>query len=59
MPTLPTQRNGVYGKDKQFGETGDRTQSEFVWGVLKVLGILISVAMISRIAKAFRTILAM
>ena len=45
---------GVYGKDKQFVKTGDRTQSEFVWGVLKVLGILISVAMISRIAKAFQ-----
>jgi ATP-binding cassette, subfamily B, bacterial len=31
-----------------------RTKSQFIWGVLSGLGILISVAMISRIAKAFQ-----
>lgn len=31
-----------------------RPQSEFIWGVLKYLGILIGVAMVSRIAKAFQ-----
>ena len=30
------------------------TQSQYVWGVLGMLGILISVAMVSRIAKAFQ-----
>ena len=39
---------------KVFNATGTRTQSQFVWGVLGVLGILISVAMVSRIAKAFQ-----
>lgn len=45
---------GFYDKDKKFHVTGVRTQSEFVWGVIKMLGILISVAMVSRIAKAFQ-----
>ena len=45
---------GYYDKTKVFHETGTRTQSEFVWGVLGLLGILISVAMVSRIAKAFQ-----
>ena len=45
---------GKYESKKEFVKTGDRTQSEFIWGVLGVLGILISVAMISRIAKAFQ-----
>jgi len=45
---------GVYTKDKQFQATGVRTQSQFVWGVISMLGILISVAMVSRIAKAFQ-----
>jgi len=40
--------------NKVFHKTGDRTQAEFVWGVLKYLGILIGVAMVSRIAKAFQ-----
>ncbi|MEO8766144.1 MAG: ABC transporter ATP-binding protein [Ginsengibacter sp.] len=44
---------GYYEK-ATFIKTGDRTQSEFIWGVLGFLGILISVAMISRIAKAFQ-----
>lgn len=39
---------------KVFHTTGNRTQSEFIWGVMGFLGILISVAMISRIAKAFQ-----
>jgi ATP-binding cassette, subfamily B, bacterial len=47
-------QTGYYDKAKVFHETGIRTQSEFVWGVLGVLGILISVAMVSRIAKAFQ-----
>ena len=45
---------GVFDKNKVFQKTGDRTETEFIWGVLGVLGILISVAMISRIAKAFQ-----
>ncbi len=44
---------GHYVKN-DFIKTGDRSQSQFVWGVLGYLGILISVAMISRIAKAFQ-----
>lgn len=45
---------GYYDTTKVFHATGIRTKSEFVWGVLGVLGILISVAMVSRIAKAFQ-----
>lgn len=45
---------GYYDAKKNFVSTGARPQAEFVWGVLKMLGILISVAMISRIAKAFQ-----
>ena len=33
---------------------GDRTQSKFMWGVLGYLGLMIGVAMVSRIAKAFQ-----
>lgn len=33
---------------------GNRTQSEFIWGVLGYLGMMIGVAMVSRIAKAFQ-----
>jgi ATP-binding cassette subfamily B protein len=47
-------QTGKYELKKEFKKTGDRSQSEFVWGVLGVLGILISVAMVSRIAKAFQ-----
>lgn len=45
---------GYFDAKKQFIITGTRTQSEFIWGVFGFLGILISVAMISRIAKAFQ-----
>jgi ATP-binding cassette subfamily B protein len=46
--------SGKIETQKVFEKTGDRTQNEFVWGVLGILGILISVAMVSRIAKAFQ-----
>jgi len=42
------------GHQKVWQKTGPRTQSEFIWDVVKFLGILISVAMVSRIAKAFQ-----
>jgi ATP-binding cassette subfamily B protein len=45
---------GYFDAGKKFIVTGTRTQEEFIWGVLGVLGILVSVAMISRIAKAFQ-----
>jgi ATP-binding cassette subfamily B protein len=45
---------GYFNDKKQFVVTGVRSQSEFIWGVLGFLGILISVAMVSRIAKAFQ-----
>ncbi|MBP6430716.1 MAG: ABC transporter ATP-binding protein [Ferruginibacter sp.] len=45
---------GYYTAEKKFVATGIRTQSEFVWGVLGMLAILVSVAMVSRIAKAFQ-----
>jgi ATP-binding cassette subfamily B protein len=45
---------GTYDKANNFKPTGVRSKSDFVWGVLGYLGILISVAMISRIAKAFQ-----
>src|SRR5688572_1287340 len=55
------QEFGVHGHDKgyydsqnNFIKTGERTRSEFIWGVMGYLGILVSVAMISRIAKAFQ-----
>ena len=47
-------QTGYYDSSKTFHATGTRTQSEFVWGVIGMLGILISVAMVSRIAKAFQ-----
>ncbi|HEY4151382.1 MAG TPA: ABC transporter ATP-binding protein [Chitinophagaceae bacterium] len=46
--------NGQLETQNIFHRDGPRTQSDFIWGVLKVLGILISVAMVSRIAKAFQ-----
>jgi ATP-binding cassette, subfamily B, bacterial len=50
--TLP---DGTVQTIKQFIPSGQqRTQTEFVWGVLGFLGILVSVAMVSRIAKAFQ-----
>lgn len=45
---------GYFDAQKKFIQTGIRTQSQFIWGVMGYLGILISVAMISRIAKAFQ-----
>ena len=45
---------GYFGADKKFIVTGIRSQSDFIWGVFGMLGILISVAMVSRIAKAFQ-----
>lgn len=45
---------GYFDKANHFNKTGNRTQQEFIWGVLSFLGILISVAMVSRIAKAFQ-----
>jgi ATP-binding cassette, subfamily B, bacterial len=45
---------GYFNDKKIFVAEGVRTESEFIWGVLGVLGILVSVAMISRIAKAFQ-----
>jgi ATP-binding cassette subfamily B protein len=47
-------QTGYFNEQKQFVATGTRTESEFIWGVLGFLGILISVAMVSRIAKAFQ-----
>ena len=45
---------GYFNEKKQFIITGERTETEFIWGVLGFLGILVSVAMVSRIAKAFQ-----
>jgi ATP-binding cassette, subfamily B, bacterial len=46
--------SGKLEKQKIFEASGPRTHNEFIWGVLKILGILIGVAMVSRIAKAFQ-----
>jgi ATP-binding cassette subfamily B protein len=35
-------------------KTIERTKNEFIWGVLKILGLLVGTAMVSRIAKAFQ-----
>ena len=43
-----------YFDHNKFIVTGVRSQSDFIWGVMGFLGILISVAMVSRIAKAFQ-----
>jgi len=45
---------GYYDAKNNFHATGVRSQSTFIWGVLGFLGILVSVAMVSRIAKAFQ-----
>lgn len=45
---------GTFDKSKVFHADGTRSESDFIWGVLGILGILISVAMVSRIAKAFQ-----
>ena len=45
---------GYFDTKKVFHATSIRTTSEYIWGVLYYLGLLISVAMVSRIAKAFQ-----
>jgi ATP-binding cassette subfamily B protein len=45
---------GTIDANKIFHKTGVRTQSQFVWTLFGYLGILIGVAMVSRIAKAFQ-----
>ena len=45
---------GYYDAKNNFHATGARSQHDFFSGVLLYLGILVSVAMISRIAKAFQ-----
>lgn len=45
---------GYFNEQKKFIVTATRTETQFIWGVVGFLGILISVAMISRIAKAFQ-----
>ena len=47
-------QTGYYDAKKNFIATGSRTETEFIYGVLKILGLLIGVAMVSRIAKAFQ-----
>lgn len=39
---------------KDFHSAGPRSQSDYIWGVLRLLGMLVGVAMVSRIAKAFQ-----
>jgi len=45
---------GSVDKDKVFHEEGTRNWNDFLWSLLKYLGMLIGVAMVSRIAKAFQ-----
>src|ERR1700752_4618754 len=45
---------GEYNAQKVFQSRGPRTESEFIWAAIAFLGIQISVAMVSRIAKAFQ-----
>ena len=45
---------GIFDDKKVFHVTAIRTTTEYIWGVLYYLGLLISVAMVSRIAKAFQ-----
>ncbi|MDI3318420.1 ABC transporter ATP-binding protein [Pinibacter soli] len=45
---------GSVDKDKIFHAEGTRSWNEFFWSLLKYLGMLIGVAMVSRIAKAFQ-----
>ncbi len=47
-------QEGHYNTHKVFVVDGPRDRSQFIWGVIKYLGILIGVAMVSRIAKAFQ-----
>ena len=52
--THPYETGNFDHHTKVFQKTGIRTQSQFIWGLMGYLGLLISVAMISRIAKAFQ-----
>lgn len=45
---------GDYNAKKVFTPKGTRSTADFTWGVIGYLGILIGVAMVSRIAKAFQ-----
>ena len=47
-------QKGYFDAKKNFHATSIRTTSEYIWGVMYYLGLLISVAMVSRIAKAFQ-----
>jgi ATP-binding cassette subfamily B protein len=46
--------DGHYETAKTFIPEGTRSQNDFVWGLMSYLGLLIGVAMVSRIAKAFQ-----
>src|SRR5438105_12966211 len=45
---------GYYSDKHEFIIQETRNQHEFITGIMKYLGILIGVAMVSRIAKAFQ-----
>ncbi|HEY4208561.1 MAG TPA: ABC transporter transmembrane domain-containing protein, partial [Puia sp.] len=45
---------GYYDASKVWVSKGPRSQQQFIWAVMGYLGILIGVAMVSRIAKAFQ-----
>ena len=45
---------GFFNPDKTWHKTGNRTQSQFIWAAIGFLTIQVSVAMVSRIAKAFQ-----
>jgi len=47
-------QKGHFEVGKVFKPDGPRNESDYIWGVLKYLGYLIGVAMVSRIAKAFQ-----
>ena len=46
--------DGTFHDEKKFEKSGVRSQTEFAWGLISFLGMLIGVAMVSRIAKAFQ-----
>ncbi|MEP6583311.1 MAG: ABC transporter ATP-binding protein, partial [Ginsengibacter sp.] len=45
---------GYYDAKNNFIKTGDRSRTDFTWGIFGYLGALVGVAMVSRIAKAFQ-----
>jgi ATP-binding cassette subfamily B protein len=45
---------GYFGENKVWHKTGTRNQSQFIWDAIVFLTIQVSVAMVSRIAKAFQ-----